>query len=161
MAFNVVETQILDDNDHTAMVKVTCVANATFNANVLVITANALHFANASLFINRLALTSLQYSTDLSPANGFVQLWWSSNNSANAVNSNTIFTFGTSDDGDFQGLIANPVANSTGDMGLTVQNMGPGNTFNFIITVLKDNFTNPGAGAWANGQAAYLDQSGH
>lgn len=160
MAFNVVETQKLNDDDHTAIVKVTAVANGAFNVNTIIIQANSLFGANASMPYNRLSVTSVQYSTD-APATGYVQLWWSGNTGSSNSASNTIYSFGVSNDGELNGLVGNPIANSTGDIGITVQGFLQSNTLNFIIAVMKDNFTNPGAGAWANGQSAYLDQSGH
>lgn len=159
MTFNVIETQKLNDDDHTVIVKVTGVGNGAFNANAVFLTANTLFGANASMPYCRLSLTSIQYSIDAPPV-GFVQLWWAGNTGSN-VNSNSIFSFGVSNDGDMNGLIGNPIANSTGDVGITVQGFQNSNTFNFILAFMKDNFSSPGVGAWSNGQNAYLDQSGH
>src|SRR5438105_3338643 len=119
MVTSTVETQKIDDNDHSAMFKVTGVAGGAWSTNSVIIQANTLFGSNASMLYNRLSVTSVQYSID-APSAGFVQLWWAGNTGTN-VNSNAIYTFGVSNDGELNGLVGNPIANSTGDMGITVQ----------------------------------------
>ena len=144
MAFQTIETITLLDTDRVAQFKITGVANAVWNTNATVIQANTLRFANASMPINRLTVTSVQYSTDAA-ANGFIGLYY-----VGATNT-AIYNFGSSDDGAFDAYIPNTTgAGVTGDIGIIVQNFQPANTFNFIITVAKDNEADPGRGAWAN-----------
>ena len=148
--FNTIETVTLVDTDRTAVIKVTGVFNSTFNTNVTIIQANTLRFANASgQPIHRLVVTSIQYSTSVSP-NGFSQLYFVGNSNPNVA----IFNFGCNDDGMIDAHIHNTCTNPYGDIGLTIQGGQIGNTVNFVIALYKDNDNpGPGQGAWSNAYA--------
>ena len=145
MAFNAIEVQKLVDDYKTLTVKVTGIANSQWTANSVVVQANTLNFANSSVLCP-LVLTKLQYSTDAAPTSGYVRIHWVSN-TANA--NQTMFNFGTSDDGIFEAWMPNNAPNPSGDVGVALQ-LPANSIFNFIMTFIKDN----GTGAWANG---YID----
>lgn len=134
MANNVVETQFIRDDDKYVTVKVTGVANQAWNAVGLLVQANSLFGANASQSFCPLTLTDIKFSMDVG-STGYVQFVWVS-----TVNVNTaIGTFGQIGSATFDGIaIPNNANTPSGDVGYTVNTLGAGNSFNFILTFAKD-----------------------
>ena len=170
MLYNTPQTQILDDQDHQTVVKITGYYNAATNANTLVVQANSLFGANASLPCI-LGLNSIEYSTSIN--NGFVALEWVSTANQNT----TITSAGRFNDGAFARYIPNNANTPTGDENLVTQGLAPGDSYTLIVSFLKEyqgqnlrnnnylgpvaNTVNYGAGAWANAVAAYRNPGGY
>lgn len=136
MANNVVETQIIRDDDQYVTIKVTGVANSAWNVNAgaILVQANTLFGANASQVFCPLSLTDVKFSMDVGSL-GYIQFVWVS-----TVNVNTaIMTFGQIGSATFDGQsIFNNANTPSGDVGVVVSNLGSGNSFNFVLTFVKD-----------------------
>lgn len=136
MANNVVEVQTIRDDDQYVTVKVTGVANAAWNVNAggLLIQSNLLFGANNAQAFCPLTLTDVKFSMDVG-ALGYIQFEWIS-----TVNVNTsIMTFGQIGSATFDGIaIYNNANTPSGDVGYVVSNLGSGNSFNFVLTFVKD-----------------------
>lgn len=147
---NLLREHRLIDNNKRALLKYVFVSDGTAAANVTLVDASTLNYAlNANGYImssntNPLATYRTSIKRIFGYANGptagsYYKLQWGS--SANTE----IITFGSSQfDYNFSingdtALINNPDANSTGDILLTVSNMGAGNTFTLFIDLKKDN----------------------
>lgn len=177
MLFNTPQVQIIDDQDHQAVVKITGYYNTATSANTLVVAANTLFGGNTSLPCI-LAVNSWEYSSSL--ANGFIALEWVSTTNQNT----TIMTCGRFNDGAIARYIPNNANTPTGDVNLVTANAQPGDSFSLTVSFLKQlqgqtlttpnvagnvqnylgNVTpvvNYGAGAWANTQAGYRNQGGY
>ena len=168
MLLNVPQVQIIDDNDHQTVVKITGMYTAACTANTVVIKSNTLYGANTSLPC-LLAVNSWEYSTSL--ANGFIALEWVSTFNANT----TIMTSGRCNDGGVSRFIPNNANTPTGDINLVTANAQPGDSFTLTVSFLKmlsgyqlvsgnaNNYLGAivantfgyGSGAWANTQVGY------
>lgn len=168
MANNAVEVQVLRDDDRYTTLKVTGVAGSAWTATGLLLQANTLFGANASQSFCPLSLTDVKFAVDAAPA-GYVAFTW-----AGQANSNnqTILSFGGA--GGQAGVLSgqnmfNNANTPSGDVQYVVNNLGAGNTFNFILTFAKDQSPLLGVGfngnvalpflgnpvAWANTTNAY------
>lgn len=135
MATNIVEVQTIRDDDQYTTIKVTGVANSSgWNANGILVQANLLFGANASQTFCPLSLTDVKFSMDVAGL-GYIQFTWVS-----TVNTNvTIMTFGQIGSATFDGQsIYNNANTPSGDIAYTVSNLGNGNSFNFVLTFVKD-----------------------
>lgn len=136
MAANTVEIQTIRDDDQYVTVKVTGVAANAWNVNngSVIIQANLLFGANASQSFCPLSLTDVKFSMDVG-AIGYIQFYWVS-----TVNVNTaIMTFGQIGSATFDGQsIYNNANTPSGDIGVAVSNLLVGNSFNFVLTFVKD-----------------------
>jgi hypothetical protein len=136
MANNVVEIQTIRDDDQYVTVKVTGVAANGWNVNAgsTLIQANQLFGSNASQAFCPLSLTDVKFSMDVG-ALGYIQFHWVSTVNVNT----TIMTFGQIGSATFDGLsIYNNANTPSGDVGVVVSNLGAGNSFNFVLTFVKD-----------------------
>ena len=132
MAANAPEVQILSDEGTTTRVKIHGYFNASANANsnTVVVTANALSFANTSqtcLF----SIAKVEYAVDV--ANGFIALQW-----VGANNNTGIMSFGTSQGGMFDYYIPNNATNPTGDLNLAVYNLAGNDVYTIMMTLNKE-----------------------
>jgi uncharacterized membrane protein len=174
---NAPQVQIIDDQDHQTVVKITGCYTAACTANTLVVQSNTLFGANTSLPCI-LAVNSWEYSSSL--ANGFISFEWVSNGNTNT----TIMTCGRFNDGTIARYIPNNANTPTGDVNMWTANAQPGDSFSITISFLKQyqgqtltfptvtgnvqtyignvaSITNYGAGAWANAQAQYRNPGGY
>jgi hypothetical protein len=162
MANNTVEVQVIRDDDRYSVIKVRGLANATWSAQSVLLQANSLMGANTSIPIVPLSLTDIKFSVDVAPA-GFVDIGWISNINTNV----SLFSFGSVTTGEWNGFsIQNNANTPPGDLYISINSLGIGNSFNFIMTFVKDQayFLNGipyGQIAWANTPNAYFDSSGH
>ena len=168
MLFNTPQVQIIDDQDHQAVVKITGYYNTGVNANNLVVQANTLFGANNSRACI-LSVNSWEYSSSLS--NGFITLEWVSTANQNT----TIFSVGRFNDGAIARYVPNNANTPTGDINLVTANAQPGDCFSIVLSLMKEFNGNKiannylgvvttganGAGAWANTQAGYNNQFGY
>ena len=130
MAINNPEVQILSDEGQTTRIKIHGYYNAACTANTVVVTANALSFANTSqtcLF----SIAKVEYAVDV--ANGFVALQW-----VGANNNTGIMSFGTSQGGMFDYYIPNNATNPTGDLNLAVYNLAGNDVYTIMMTLNKE-----------------------
>jgi hypothetical protein len=168
MLLNVPQVQLIDDNDHQAVVKITGFFNAATSTNGVVVQANTLYGANASLPCI-LAVNAWEYSTSLS--NGSIALEWVSTANQNT----TIMSAGRFNDGAITRFIPNNANTPTGDVNLVTANAQPGDSYSLTVSFMKcfmgqnstlpasnaNNYlgvitnTNIGVGAWANTQKGY------
>jgi hypothetical protein len=136
MANNVVETQIIRDDDSYLTIKVTGVANAAWNVNAggVLVAANTLFGAVNTQSFCPLSLTDVKFSMDVG-ALGYIQFNWIS-----TVNTNVaIMTFGQIGSAVFDGIsIFNNANTPSGDVGYVVSQLQAGNSFNFVLTFVKD-----------------------
>ena len=168
MLYNTPQVQIIDDQDHQTVVKITGYYNAACTTNTLVVQSNTLFGANTSRPCI-LAVNSWEYSTSLS--NGFIALEWVS-----TVNQNTtIMTAGRFNDGAIARYIPNNANTPTGDVNLVTANAQPGDSFSLTVSFMKvfegskgaNNYLGAvsnagyGTGAWANTQAGYNNTFGY
>lgn len=174
---NAPQVQIIDDQDHQIVVKITGYYTAACTANTLVVQANTLFGANASLPCI-LGVNSWEYSSSL--ANGFISFEWVSNGNTNT----TIMTCGRFNDGAIARYIPNNANTPTGDVNMWTANAQAGDSFSITISFLKEYdgqtlrmplvsgnvntylgnanvISAYGAGAWANAQAAYRNPAGY
>lgn len=132
MAANAPEVQILSDEGTTTRVKIHGYynASATPNSNTVVVTANALSFANTSqtcLF----SIAKMQFASDMT--NGFVALQWI------GASSNTgIASFGGGQAGMFDYYIPNNATSPTGDLNLATYNTTGNDVYTIILTLNKE-----------------------
>ena len=154
MAVNIPEVFIIDDTDKQTVVKVTGFYNTATTQNTKIITANTLYGANASRPCI-LSLGAMEYSSSI--ANGFVSLQFIGNGS----NSNALIA-GRANDGAWNRYIPNSGAfPPTGDINLFQSGLAGGDTFNMVLTFVKElqgtvwTGNNYGSGAWANTQYGY------
>lgn len=163
MANNTVEVQTIRDDDRYTTIKITGVANAAWNilGGQTLLQANSLFGANASQNVCPLSLTDVKFSMDVGGL-GYIQFYWVSPNTNVAL-----FTFGQIGSATFDGISIQNNANvgsapGGGDVGVIVSNLAAGNSFNFILTFVKDQtfmYANIpwGVMGWANTMNAYND----
>jgi hypothetical protein len=164
MLLNAPQVQIIDDNDHQTVVKITGVFSAATSSNTVVVQANTLYGANASLPCI-LTVNCWEYSSSLS--NGSIVLEWVSTANQNT----TILTAGRANDGGFARIIENNANTPTGDVNLAILGAAGGDSFSLTVSFLKKfqgqtqkgsnylgavpSVVNFGANAWANTQVGY------
>jgi hypothetical protein len=168
MLLNVPQVQLIDDNDHQSVVKITGVFSTATSSNTVVVQANTLYGANSSRPCI-LAVNSWEYSASF--ANGAIVLEWVSTANQNT----TIMTAGRANDGAIARYIPNNANTPTGDVNLAILGAAPGDTFSLTVSFMKclqgqqptlpasnsNNYlgtiinTNIGSGAWANTQVGY------
>jgi hypothetical protein len=157
---NVPEVQIITDDSWKTVVKVLGFFNAATSSNTVVVQANTLFGANnsANAPLPILSVARVLYSQGL--ANGFLQLEWVGKNGA-AANNSDIINLGARTSGDMPMTIPNALAlsntsnvalaNTTGDINLSIVGAEPNDAFSIFITLNKEN----SQGGWANAFIQY------
>lgn len=168
MIFNTPTIQIIDDQDHQAVIKITGMYTSACTAsNSVVVQANSLFGANSSLPC-MISVNAVEYSTSI--ANGALALEYVS-----TVNNNTtITTCGRNSDGQFARYIKNQANTPSGDINLLIDDMEANDAYTIIVSVLKEYqgavWATPatmnvgpgyGAGAWANAVASLRNPGGY
>ena len=156
MLLNTPMIQIIDDNDHQSLIKISALYAAT-NAgyNITAVTANTLYGGNTSLTCI-LSINSVEYTSSL--ANGACALEFIS--SGNNANNTPITTLGRANDGAINRVIFNTANTPTGDINFFASNLEANDSFTIVISVLKEYMgrywsDKIGSGAWANTQSHY------
>lgn len=147
---NLIREHRLIDNNKRALIKYVFISDGTAAANVTLLNASSLRYAlNANGYIMSSNTNPLSnYRTSIkrifgnatAPAPGsYYKLQWKGDaNSEIIVFASTPFDYNFNINGD-TALINNPEANATGDILLSTNNIGTGNTFTLYIELKKDN----------------------
>ena len=128
--FNTPQVQVIADDDHQAVIKITGYYNSGNTSNTVVLVSNTLFGANGSRPC-LLAVNAYEYSTSIN--NGFIALEWVS-----TVNSNTtIVTSGRFNDGAVNRYIPNNANTPTGDVNMFVSGLASGDSYTLVVSFLK------------------------
>jgi hypothetical protein len=147
---NLIREQRLIDNNKRALIKYVFISDGTAASNTTLVDASSLNYAlNANGYImssNNNPLSNYRtyikriFGNGTAPAPGsYYKLQWAgAANSEIIVFASTPFDYNFNINGD-SALITNPEANATGDILLSTNNIGTGNTFTLFIELKKDN----------------------